>query len=550
MRKIIMGALLLWPLFIHGQARPPAFVQEVFDRLIAAYGRSYPTAPALQITPVKNVIAEAKADGTIYLGSQFVEMCRSMGADSANALAVVLSHELAHYYNHHFWAADYGSAFANLDWGRAIDSLGQAKSFRAYYESQADDYGLFFSHVAGYQTFAIAPTVYKTIYNYFDLPDKLPGYPALEERMAIAEMAAQRIEQMAPLFHTGKYLYILASGEEGEYRQQLLHKALQCYETLINQRMVNRTMYNDAGIIYLQSALSHLDPKAHPFVYPILLDDDAGLFGDGSAATAPASSGYGENELIASSMLRQAIRQFDHALDLDPAYGVAYLNMAIAYHLLEDSAAAHFYIYRASTLANANKNQQLMAFCKEMTALMNANDKEAALNMLSTADSLGSPSAVKNASILRGTPDRTVGGLTTGFGFGQQETWQGKSLPEIYQEVWPHLTADHRMTVGRGSYLFSYPYQKGQVYIAECNERECPYTSLVMYALDNTETISTAKGVSIGTPVAEMKEKYGQPSTIVPAVQGQYYLYKNVNILFKTDPDGHVAYWVLFYYMM
>lgn len=552
MIRILLGAILLWPLFIQAQAKQQSYpwVQDVFSDIVAAYGRVHPSPPELVITPISGIIAEAKDDGRIFIGKDFVELCRSLGADSTDAMAMVLSHELAHHYNHHFWSSTYGSAFADSDWGQKIDSLGSAAAFRSYYESQADDFGLFYSYLAGYETFHIAEKVYNAIYSHFELPELLPGYPSREERIQIAQMASERIQELVPIFESGKYLYLLSTTEKGAYKQQLLHKAKQCYTTLLDRNLVSREIYNAIGVIYLQSALSYLDPKEHPYTYPILLDEESRILEEGANANAATSSGFGENEAIAHQMLDQAIYYLDEATDMDGSYGIGFLNRAVAHTLEQAYVDARYFIGKAEAVAIANNDSRLEAFCWEIKGILDAKqNQDNPTTAFSKADALGSPTALQNQSIAMGKVLPSAMPSFGGFGSTTIERIEGLDVPTIFEEVRYQLTARDRYTVGPSSYLFRQPYLKGEVFIVECNDRECPYENLVFYQTEVLPSTPSAKGIVGGDSLEKLIELYGQPKSIVSTGTYEYYVYKDARILFQIGKDNTVQRWIIYYFV-
>lgn len=552
MFRILLGAILLWPLFIQaqGQQRSYEWVQEVFTNLVGAYGRVHPSPPDLVITPIRGVIAEAKDDGRIFIGKDFVELCRSLGADSTDAMAMVLSHELAHHYNHHFWSATYGSAFADSKWGQKIDSLGSATAFRSYYESQADDFGLFYSYLAGYETFQLAEKVYNAIYSHFELPEQLPGYPSREERIQIAQLASERMQELVPIFESGKYLYLISTTEKGAYKQQLLRKAEQCYTTLLDRNLVSREIYNAIGVIYLQSALAYLDPKEHPFTYPIVLDEESRILQEGAHANAGKSSGFGESEAMAQQMLDKAIYYLDEATDLDRAYGIGFLNIAIAHTLQASWTDARYFISKAEQVALANKDHRLEAFCWEVKGILDFNQQqEDPIAAFIAAQELGSPTALQNRSIAEGKvlPNAMPG--FGGFGATTMELIEGLDVPSIFEEVRYQLTAKDRYTVGPSSYLFRQAYLKGEVFIVECNDRECPYGNLVFYQTEVLPASASAKGITGGDNIEQLIERYGQPKAIISTGTYEYFLYKEERILFQIGKDNTVQRWIIYYFV-
>ena len=77
-----------------------AIIRTVFDDIICAVND--PEAPALVIRPGQNLKdGGAHLDplpSTIYIDEHLVDLCSRFGEDSSNALALFISHEIAHYY--------------------------------------------------------------------------------------------------------------------------------------------------------------------------------------------------------------------------------------------------------------------------------------------------------------------------------------------------------------------------------------------------------------------------------------------------------------------
>ena len=92
----------------------------VFNNLVQAYANAK-SAPKLQIVLLstnKSVIAKyiiSLGNPIIEIDEKLINICFSMGEDSLNALSIILSHELAHYYNDHEWCSDYAYALSSTN---------------------------------------------------------------------------------------------------------------------------------------------------------------------------------------------------------------------------------------------------------------------------------------------------------------------------------------------------------------------------------------------------------------------------------------------------
>src|SRR5688572_17554099 len=190
MRKLILSIVIITGLIVPvaGQGSADAKANfntcnRVFRDLIRSIGRMEPAEPKLIISNNPDVIAHTTAQNEVVVGYRLIELCRLQGADSLNSLALVLGHELAHYYQQHFWAKQFGSSFADMTWGKkAKEAFATMSDSMGFYELQADAFGMFYSYIAGYSPLNIASTMYDQIYTTFSREPNLDGYPTLDER--------------------------------------------------------------------------------------------------------------------------------------------------------------------------------------------------------------------------------------------------------------------------------------------------------------------------------------------------------------------------------
>ena len=102
--------------FFSVQAQHNAEVQirTVFNQLVAAYGntKSAPMLEFMNVTQKPTTPAFYK-DKKIKVDLKFYQLCQTFGNDSLNALSIVISHELAHYYYDHNFCTDFAFAIKN-----------------------------------------------------------------------------------------------------------------------------------------------------------------------------------------------------------------------------------------------------------------------------------------------------------------------------------------------------------------------------------------------------------------------------------------------------
>jgi hypothetical protein len=136
----------------------------------------------------------------LTLEERAYDLCVEQGADSLDALAFVLGHELAHFYENHGWVGDFGNGFADLQVGQAMQVVERSLEQMIEVEAQADYVSGFYGYMAGYNTLDVAPELLQRIYQAYDLGDHILGYPTLSERQDIARRAALELHSKIPIF--------------------------------------------------------------------------------------------------------------------------------------------------------------------------------------------------------------------------------------------------------------------------------------------------------------------------------------------------------------
>ena len=525
----------------------------VFNNLVAAYGRMQPSQPELKIDPYSNDPASTFPGGQIVISQKTVDVCFSLGADSLNALAFILAHELAHHYNHHLWASNYGTAFASLNWGKHIDSLEAAATFRGYYETQADEFGFFYSYVAGYNVGGLANKVYNGIYKAFNLKPELPGYPALDQRIKAAEVAQEEVKNLIPVFETGKFVSILANGETGAYRKYLLKKSIECFEYIINQKFASREMYHNLGVNYLLLAIGLEDEKDNPYLYPVVLDEQSRLYDEGGVASSgDKGKGYAEADKLKNEYLNQAEYYFREALLLDKNYTLAYLNLANVYALMGQPEDAYYNADKALEAAQKEARPEMIAHVYDIMGITAAKEGklDQAKDYFNQALNNGSKIASQNKQAMLGGP---LKGLTsTDFNmptFGAKETLAGESLRQWYGKF-SQLNNKSFYRFNERSTLYHVLFDQGDFFIVDCGDlHDCPYSDLVFFQFNEAYSEPSARGINKGDKLEEVVAKYGSQYTRFSTSIRSYALFKSANIIFRLDDQDRVTGWAIYYYI-
>jgi hypothetical protein len=290
-------------------------VNNVTKAIGDAFGSTRQT-PAVRVINSKKFIAVYDHGlGEILISEFFYDMCTGFGADSLNAIAVVLGHELAHYFEKH----DYTGGFNEMT-GAAPRDPEISKERKKYLESEADIIGLKYAFFAGFDSYKVVTRVLHAIYMNYP-PGKGAGYPSKEERVAIARKQVNKLLPFIDVFNNAAFLQLAGFFDEA--------KAL--YDYLLFHDFTTPEVLNNIGSIYLNQALSTLDDPNNPevFAYPVEVDPGERL------NTLLKSRDIQKNKYELVEILDKAAGMYRSAITRDEDYVQAYLNLATV-HLVQD----------------------------------------------------------------------------------------------------------------------------------------------------------------------------------------------------------------------
>ena len=319
MRKIL--AILLMGVstaaFTQNHSYKYLTAKKVFDDLVNAYGnpKAAPSFIILSKTSSRVGAQYVSSTVTIQMDEELYNLCISFQQDSLNALAAILSHELAHYYKDHQWCSDYGYVLRNTALGSKLKSINQ--NARLEKEGEADVQGLFYAAMAGYYAFSIQQQLLDVIYKAYKIPDVVKGYPTKTERKLLAKSAQGNVARLYQVFTKGI----------GLLKSLNYDSAIDAFEN-INQTFPSRENYNNAGTARTLKALALKPLQAREFVYPLEIDAESRL------KKKSTRNNDDENEKNYTALLTAAKKDFEKAIALDPKYTKGYINLACVYDLL------------------------------------------------------------------------------------------------------------------------------------------------------------------------------------------------------------------------
>jgi hypothetical protein len=325
--------ILLITVFQAQNQTTPFFVSKVYNDLFKAMSVSSVNQPVLNyITDNDKLIVEFHpglkngTTGTILIGSKFIDVIRSFGSDSSNALAFVLGHEMGHIF---FKQSDYiesiGSGYASKDLKKELRGI-KDSLYSNVFERQADERASFFSHLAGYKTTHLGDEVLDKIYKEFKLPSNLDKYPPLEERKLIALTSSKKMAFLNSIFDVANLSLVAGKYEISE----------DLFQIIINEGFQSTEVMNNIGLTYLLKAIE-IDTLYEKYTFPCFIDTESKL-----------SSIDQERSL--SDDLTELLEKAEGIFlsNCQKKYSPSYLNLAITYFMLGNIEESIFYINKAN----------------------------------------------------------------------------------------------------------------------------------------------------------------------------------------------------------
>lgn len=522
-------------------------VKAVYDAVARAFGDGRPPPRLLLVSAEEDKgmvartenVAEAAGEFTqeagsrkevsIILSERALSLLAALGEDMDNGLAFLLGHELAHFYLRHGWVAQFGNSFSALNVGKTMNRTASMEEIIKL-ETEADYFGGFYGHLAGYDALGASPRVLDLIYAAYRYPEQVPNYPSRTERKLIAQNAAKNLQKLIPVFDAANMLLIT----------QQYEPAARLYE-YVGRTFPSREIHNNAGVAYALAALSFYQPGALSFAYPFELDPESRL---------RAPQGKTRSLLPANSeerrrfLLQRAADAFDAAMQQDRTYAAAQVNLAVITSLLGDNDTALLLANRAMELARKQNENATLADALVIRGILYAlnDNRERATVDFAAARNYGTPLADLNVAVLQGEKNVSLrhGGEIRSLqtekisGMSPRAPFTGKRDVNTFT-LEGAVKEDPAITI-QSSHHGGWEAMR----ISVGRKRTSVVSALRSYVG------STARGIRIGAGNDEIRKAYGEPARVVPARQGFYTVYSGNGIIFFFDPSASVKGWMLY----
>lgn len=489
-------------------------VNKVYQQLTNAIGDFGGNLPQLQILEDRKAYGASyhKGENKLNFEKTLYDVCQSMGDQSSTAIAFIIGHELAHYYQDHHWSeAGFGTSFLmnNETFNKNVEE-----------EKLADTYGAFVCRQAGYNPSDIAFSLFDKIYEAYGWEEgNMEKYPPLATRKQVVLDIKEKVENLLDLYDAANYLSLA-----GRFDLASL-----CYQYIL-EFVRTQELYNNLATAQLAAAT--LMPKAGEvfFAYPLEIDLKKPVR-QGSAATR-------------EQLLSGAMHNLNAALNFDRNYFPALLNSVNANILKNKLDLAEKQLSSLKQkFSNSNEKLAKINLAKGILTAKQ-NHTEQAHNFFKAAKKMTGDRAIKeqanyNLAVLSGKEQSERGGLY----FSLEDQIEGLDLNLLPNVELTHFTSikDHS-----GSFEYSIDYKRfsrSSVFF----QFSYPFDSPMVLHQNYNRNYATTRGIRIGDDIEKVEKAYSNKNVfILNSRSGHLRYYKQLGLMFKIGNNNRVEGWAVF----
>ncbi|MEZ5023438.1 MAG: tetratricopeptide repeat protein [Chitinophagales bacterium] len=445
------------------------------------------------------------------------------------------------------------------------------------------------------------------IYEEFNLPDTMPGYPPKEFRKLQSVKAQERVAQFIPVFEIGNFLNVLAGQAEENQKDRLLTSSQKCYHHLIDNKITTIEMYNNLGLNYLSKAIMH---KEVDYALPMELDFYTRLYvesqsgngqgwgsdeeedgwgsvdeewdddrkGDGKSPPPPPPPPSPDlSEIIDEGWeaiydledpfvesIEMARIYFEKCLALDRNYTAAYNNLAATNLLLEEYEEAYAKARKALRLAQKEQDVVTERNAVDLLVLTHffMDESEECLEYLHLSKEMESPiynvnyKFISQSIVIEDTTlAKSINGVTNATfqlyimsDYDDREKINNEQLYDIaYELMFETDSIDQEIEIDNGTAeIISHKIDDQNFYIFNNIEEGTKYDRFAFYDVDETTQTKTQRGITIADSLQKVIDAYGQPIKVISGNRYNYWVYYNQNTIVKIKEDNTVGGWVFY----
>lgn len=484
----------------------PAFAlspERIYLRLQQAIGDEERVWPELQLrTGASSVLAYNRQKNVIFIDELALKVCRSFGPAENDALAFLLAHEMTHFYQQHHWKEiGFGSSF-----------LADHATYSQHImdEKEADLFGAFVTHLAGYRSVSLIPEIFDRVYAAYGLAQDLANYPSLPERKQVANEVCRKVNELTHLFETANYL--MAIGESLQ--------AAATYEYIM-QFVKFKSLYKNAGTALVAAAIRESGGQQARFVYPLEFDLDLPL----------RSGALAERE----KLLQRAVALLSEATHKDTYDHGTFINLACAYELNGQAAAAKELLLALKPLA-ANAHQQAELEILRGIIAARENKRELAEEAFQQAVRISPEISIqemasRNLQILHG-----------------QTSLPKPSTFHASRERIGGLDLQYQNELDFEGVTINNPYTMEEIHFGWYRKATAELTHIsgyyrtIAFLMTDKPGLKTSHGFGLGTSFSPIKQHFPD-GRIVHHHRGYFWMVPSEKLLFNFNHSDKIVFW-------
>jgi tetratricopeptide (TPR) repeat protein len=532
--------------------------------------------PRLLVVNNNSLIASAIPDGGIIISKKVLDICYMNPERGDDRLAFVLAHEIAHQLKDDFWHMKFFQAIElskekSPEQKKALEEVksiaGSTENVLAK-ELQADEYGIVYASMAGYNTSAVVTEDDKV--NFFEDwltaldPARIPGihkdpsHPNPKQRAETIKARLRQVLENVQVFNLGVLFY-----QTGEYQ-----KAILAFQEFL-KFFPSREVYHNLASSHHQLALIHYqawkgEENAMPFKLSMAIDPSTLA----TKITLKGSPGTGPEEFFREN-IEKAVEFYGKAISQDPSYYLSYNNLGCALILKEEPHKAVGTFKDAlkikPDLAEALNNIGVAFYYAENPAkarenLTKAHESDPSydaplFNLARIAQEEKNAADAKKygEAYLRLDPDSPWADSV--------RTALSMERPKVTSPASAHKENENILGLETGAEIkeipasWSKPTASSTISLEEEPFKTALYPNGIMIVSQKDEIImivnperfqgKSGRGISIGSSAKEVLSSYGTPSKMLNMTQGATWVYAADRIAFRMR-DRKVVSWVLF----
>lgn len=481
-------------------------------------------------------------EGIIELDSElFIRLKKNFKKEKEYeaALAFIIAHELIHHYDH-------------------SNTYSPSQSLKSR-ELEADKKGLHFARLADYHVnLKIIESVLNLMYTSY--PNLIAHeYPSIEERLKNCKEELELIQKyrLSAKFKIATFLAALKKYEP----------AITCLRNISVHGYTRQQISNDIGALYLAKYLQKISPnKAQAiFKYPLTYDNQQ------VRTNCPNANSDGESPEMLRSNAEFFLKQ---ALDLQPDYGEALVNKAILSFSSGNTNEAIRYLRMVkgeSTQAtllrhiiNALQNQ--LSWADAQAALKKAKEtgyrvaqynyhKYSLIMQKSNGRSFTQTANSLNAYELNKIEKQVEESLSLGVGNKNRSPAAEKAIIDQLKESWQQEPITEELDGTPKQFLnldfyakvdSTLPLERLGIYFWD--KDQCRERTIDLLFVSQDFKGKTGQGISVGSPISLMFEKYGKPDPEINPnyISDAFYKYNDAGIMFEVR-NNEVVSWAWFW---